>query len=191
MGDERLSPIFLVTTKEGSILTLLQRIEKLLIPLDAIIRLFLITSFLGMVIAVSAQVLYRYVLSTPIPWAEELARFLFAWVTFLGASVAAKNKAHTGVELFVSFFSEKVQRIVTLVAYLICMGFVVLVGRYGFALVSSTMTQRSPALHLSMSIPYTAVPLGCLFMFIYFVYLFVVEINKMQQDSQQQNAVQG
>jgi len=172
-------------------LSVLQRIENLLKPLDAIVRLLLIICFLGMVSAVFAQVFYRYVLKSPIPWAEELARFLFAWVTFLGASVAAKQKAHTGVELFISFLPKTLQRIVALATYLICMVFVMLVGGYGFLLAANTTTQHSPALHLPMSIPYAAVPLGSLLMLVYFIYLFIEELENMQRDINQEEALQG
>ncbi|MGI6142392.1 MAG: TRAP transporter small permease [bacterium] len=165
--------------------TLSEKINNILKPLNVLIRIVLTVFFAAMVLVVSAQVFYRYVLSAPIPWAEESARFMFAWVVFLGASVAVKDKAHTGVELFVSLMPEKMQHIVAMLTYFICMVFVALVGNYGLQLATSTSSQHSPAMHLSMFFPYLSVPLGCLFMLINFVYLIVVEIEALQKDVNQ------
>src|SRR5476651_2331400 len=41
-----------------------------------------------------AQVIWRYVLELPLQWSEEIARYCFVWVTFLGA--AALMRLHDG-----------------------------------------------------------------------------------------------
>jgi TRAP-type C4-dicarboxylate transport system permease small subunit len=48
---------------------------------------------------VATQVFSRYVLGNPFIWAEELARTLFIWTSFLGAVVALKQKRHFAIEL--------------------------------------------------------------------------------------------
>ena len=35
----------------------------------------------------SLQVFFRYVLEEPLPWSEELARYLFVWAALLAAAV--------------------------------------------------------------------------------------------------------
>ena len=115
-----------------------------------------------MVAVFFAQVFFRYVLG-PYSLGEESARFMFAWVAFLGASVAVKNKSHTGVELFASYLPRRAQHIIAILAYLVCIFFVAMICIHGWQLASSTMTQRSPAMQLPMFYPYLSVPLGCLF----------------------------
>ena len=40
-----------------------------------------------MVLVTLAQVIFRYVLAAPLPWSEELARYCFVWIVFLGGAV--------------------------------------------------------------------------------------------------------
>jgi TRAP-type C4-dicarboxylate transport system permease small subunit len=46
-----------------------------------------------------AQVVTRYVLNDPLIWSEELARYLFVWVSMIGAALAVRNGGHFGLDL--------------------------------------------------------------------------------------------
>ncbi|MFI4982861.1 MAG: TRAP transporter small permease, partial [Nevskiales bacterium] len=39
----------------------------------------------GFLVAISLQVLFRYVIELPLPWTEELSRYLFVWAALIGA----------------------------------------------------------------------------------------------------------
>lgn len=54
----------------------------------------------GIVVAVSLQVFFRFVLSMPIPWVEEFGRYLHIWVVFLGAAAAEGSGYHIRVDYF-------------------------------------------------------------------------------------------
>ncbi|SDH16019.1 TRAP transporter small permease [Propionivibrio dicarboxylicus] len=47
-------------------------------------------------ILIFLNVLLRYCFNSGLPWAEEFSRFLFVWLTFLGAIGALKDNAHLG-----------------------------------------------------------------------------------------------
>lgn len=47
-----------------------------------------------MVVMVAAQVLSRYVIHKSLSYTEELVRYFFVWITFLGASAAAFRGRH-------------------------------------------------------------------------------------------------
>ena len=64
---------------------------------------FTLFLFICLLVAATLQVLSRYVLEAPLPWTEELARFLLVWVAFLGSASVARRKMHIAVE----FFSNK------------------------------------------------------------------------------------
>ena len=40
-----------------------------------------------MLVVVTLQVWYRFVLNDPLAWSEELARYLFVWSSFIGSAV--------------------------------------------------------------------------------------------------------
>ncbi|SFV04329.1 TRAP-type C4-dicarboxylate transport system, small permease component [Polaromonas sp. YR568] len=57
---------------------------------------------LGMVVMVFGNVVLRYVFNSGIVVSEELSRFFFVWLTFIGAIVAVRDGAHLGMDNFVS-----------------------------------------------------------------------------------------
>ena len=64
---------------------------------------FLIALMLAlMVILVFGNVVLRYGFNSGIAISEEVARWLFIWITFLGAVVALRERAHLGVDMLVS-----------------------------------------------------------------------------------------
>ncbi|MEO5670686.1 MAG: TRAP transporter small permease [Ramlibacter sp.] len=77
-------------------------IEKLV---NAICRLFsvlMVACLVLMVIMVFGNVVLRYVFNSGLTVSEELSRWLFVWMTFLGAVVAMRNHAHLGTDTLVA-----------------------------------------------------------------------------------------
>jgi TRAP-type C4-dicarboxylate transport system permease small subunit len=56
----------------------------------------------AMVILVFGNVFLRYALNSGITVSEEMSRWLFVWLTFLGAIVAVKERAHLGTDFLIS-----------------------------------------------------------------------------------------
>jgi TRAP-type C4-dicarboxylate transport system permease small subunit len=77
-------------------------IQKLV---DQICRLFLFLAVLClglMVVMVFGNVVLRYAFNSGITASEELSRWLFVWMTFLGAVVAMRKHAHLGTDTLVA-----------------------------------------------------------------------------------------
>jgi TRAP-type C4-dicarboxylate transport system permease small subunit len=55
-----------------------------------------------MVLMVLGNVVLRYTLNSGILVSEEMSRFLFVWLTFVGAVIAAREGSHLGVDTLVS-----------------------------------------------------------------------------------------
>jgi TRAP-type C4-dicarboxylate transport system permease small subunit len=66
--------------------------------LDALIALALAI----MVVLVFGNVVLRYAFNSGITVSEEVSRWLFVWLTFLGAIVAIKEHGHLGTDMLVS-----------------------------------------------------------------------------------------
>jgi TRAP-type C4-dicarboxylate transport system permease small subunit len=147
--------------------------EKILDAVNKIIVYIITVLFGAMSIASLLQVIFRYVLKHPLPWSEELARFLFVWVVFLGSAVAIKEKAHVGLEYFVDQLKISQRKIIYALAYILCMFMSIIICINGFSVVKSTLTQLSPAMHLPMAYVYFAIPLGFLLSLFNFIYLFM------------------
>ena len=62
---------------------------------------------LGMVLMVFGNVLLRYAFNSGIQVSEEMSRFFFIWLTFIGAIVAMREGAHLGMDNFVNTLSRR------------------------------------------------------------------------------------
>ena len=65
----------------------------------------------GMVVMVFGNVVLRYLFDTGIDVSEELSRFFFVWLTFIGAVVVGRENAHLGVETLVSKLGDSGRKV--------------------------------------------------------------------------------
>lgn len=54
-----------------------------------------------MVVMVFGNVVLRYGFNSGLDFSEELSRFLFIWITFLGATIAMRENAHLGLDTLI------------------------------------------------------------------------------------------
>lgn len=120
-----------------------------------------------MTVVVGVQIAGRFVFAYSIFWSDELARFLLIWISFLGMSVGIRRGAHPGIDSLARALPLRFSRITLILALLLSLLFFAVMVVYGGALVLRTWPQRSVSLGVSMSIPYLAVPLSGLLMFLH------------------------
>ena len=64
-----------------------------------------------MVVLVFGNVVLRYAFNSGIVFSEEVSRFVFMWLTLIGALVVMKDNAHLGMSSLVDRLGETGQRI--------------------------------------------------------------------------------
>ena len=74
--------------------------------IDNLEEYFVVATMALMTLLVFVQVIMRYVFSSSLSWSEELARFIFLWVSWVGVSYAVKERAHFCVEMFANLFQN-------------------------------------------------------------------------------------
>lgn len=72
-----------------------------------------------MVVLVFGNVLLRYVFNSGITVSEEVSRWLFVWLTFMGAVVAMKEHGHLGVDMLVGRLPDWGKKICVVVGQLL------------------------------------------------------------------------
>jgi TRAP-type C4-dicarboxylate transport system permease small subunit len=77
-------------------------LQKLIDALCRLLSFAMVVALFLMVILVFGNVVLRYGFNGGITLSEELSRWLFVWMTFLGALVALRNHAHLGTDTLVS-----------------------------------------------------------------------------------------
>lgn len=160
----------------------MQGLKKFSDTLNVIIRILTIAAFSLMVVVTFMQIIYRFVLLKPIPWSEELARYLFVWITFLGSGVAVKNKGHVGVELVIDRLPKNLRKFSLILAFIVCVVFCILMVTNGVTMVQRTINQRSAAMSMPMSYAYVAIPIG----FILMAMNFLVHIFQLIRDEEEE-----
>lgn len=71
------------------------------------LELLLIVLLSGMAIMVFVNVVMRYGFNSGLNVSEELSRYFFVWLTFIGAVVAFREHGHLGIETLVMFLSRR------------------------------------------------------------------------------------
>lgn len=124
------------------------------------VRWVLVTIFSLMIAVTFAQVIFRYVVRSPLPWSEELARYCFVWIVFLGATLGLERGVHIGVDILTILLPSRIQRWLAAVNEVLILGFVLLIILASVSVVDANRLQFSPALGLQMAKVYLAIPLG-------------------------------
>jgi TRAP-type C4-dicarboxylate transport system permease small subunit len=135
----------------------LQQISDII---NRVTEVFLVIVLSAMAITILLQVLFRYVLNLPLFWTEELARYCLVWSSLLGSAVAVKRGRHIAVAILIERFPPDLRRGLTIIALISVAAVLAIILWGGIQLVAITRAQISPALRVSMSIPYLAVPVG-------------------------------
>ncbi len=79
-----------------------------------------------MVVMVFGNVVLRYAFNTGITVSEELSRWCFVWLTFLGALVGLKERAHLGTDVLVSRLPPAGRRVCLVLGQLLMLGITVM-----------------------------------------------------------------
>ena len=92
---------------------LISRAEEVLIGL-----LILSASFI-----LFANVIARYVFNDGFSWAEELVRYQIVWMVLLGASVAARQGIHIGIDILRRFSPPLMAKWIELLVHAVSIAF--------------------------------------------------------------------
>jgi TRAP-type C4-dicarboxylate transport system permease small subunit len=120
-----------------------------------------------MVIMVFGNVVLRYGFNSGLISSEELSRFLFIWVTFLGAIVAMRDNAHLGLDTLIRVLPGAGKRFCFALSNVLMLGCCVLMFYGTFKQHGINATTRSAVTEIPMSWVYgigyiTSLAMGCM-----------------------------
>jgi TRAP-type C4-dicarboxylate transport system permease small subunit len=124
-----------------------------------------------MVVATFLQVIFRYFFNQPLFWSEEVSRYCFVWIVFVGAAIALKHGSHIGVDYFVKYLPSRFKTVLALLINCGIAVFLILVIFQSILVVQVNMAQHSPAMRIPMGLVYLAIPVGFTMMLGYLVVL--------------------
>lgn len=110
------------------------------------------------------QVFSRYLFNWPLAWTEELARYLFVWTVFFGASQAMRHAEHIAIGMVVERLPRRAAQAVALAMLAMMTGFLLVVIVKGQELAAKVIDLPSTALEWPMAFVYAPLPLAALVM---------------------------
>lgn len=125
------------------------------------------------------QVIFRYVFNHPITWSEEIARYLFVWITMLGFSYNARTDNDISMVLVFQKFSDGTKKAIRLIrdfVGLVLFGFLTI---HAIDYFLGQIPSKSPTLLFSMGFLGISVPIGTLLASVQFCLHFYDDIRML------------
>ncbi|WP_059103280.1 TRAP transporter small permease [Shouchella shacheensis] len=115
-----------------------------------------------MVGSIALQVFMRFVMGSSLEWSEELARYCFIWLVYMGISYGVKKQRHIKVDVMLLLFKDKAKVALNTLSNVIFLAFALFVVLNGTTIAFYILEwgQTSPAMNLPMGLVYLATPIG-------------------------------
>ncbi len=109
---------------------------------------------------VFTNVALRYLTNYSIPWAEEVARYMMVWLTFLGAGLTLRYGGHVAITNLIETLPTQGQRALRAVIALGLLAFFAVMIWVGYNYAMRMRFQLTPATRIPFSYIYAAIPVG-------------------------------
>ncbi|MED3907310.1 TRAP transporter small permease [Geobacillus thermodenitrificans] len=139
---------------------------------DKVSRYVMIFFFIIAFLATVYQVFSRYIINSKMllstfpnldlsilnfPWIEELIRYLFIWIVFLGIGIVYREKGHAHVELLLNYLPNKWKNRLIFIVECINIFFFVVLAYLSGKILKIISLQVSPSLNINMSMMYVSI----------------------------------
>lgn len=135
--------------------------------LDALLEKVAIASFGALVLLTLFSVLSRFLLKLPISFSEEVGRFLFIWMSYLGAAITMRKNEHIKLDLFLGKLSPRAYAILQAVVFTLIAVFCIVLGWEGTSLLQVAFMQTAPVSRIPLGVVYAIIPFSALCMALY------------------------
>ncbi|TAG28077.1 MAG: TRAP transporter small permease [Burkholderiales bacterium] len=105
-----------------------------------------------MVIMVFGNVVLRYGFNSGIAISEELSRWLFVWVTFMGSVVALNEKGHLGTDMLLARIGLRGKKICLGISYILMLALCGVLFKGAWEQTKINASSTSAAMEVSMGI---------------------------------------
>lgn len=121
-----------------------------------LLKLLIVLCMVAMIVLVFGNVVLRYAFNSGISVSEELSRWFFVWMIFLGALVALKDRAHLGMNSLVKRLPPAGKRACLVISHLLMLYICGLIVSGSWQQAVINLDVVAPASGLSMALFYAA-----------------------------------
>jgi TRAP-type C4-dicarboxylate transport system permease small subunit len=119
--------------------------------LDRLFSFLMVACLALMVVMVFGNVVLRYAFNSGITASEELSRWLFVWMTFLGSVVAMRRHSHLGSDALVSRLPLAGKKACFAAAHILMLAMCVIMAKGAWDQVVINAASTSPVMQVSMA----------------------------------------
>jgi TRAP-type C4-dicarboxylate transport system permease small subunit len=119
-----------------------------------LLKIAIVLCLVLMVVLVFGNVVLRYAFNAGITTSEEVSRFLFVWMIFLGAIIALRDHSHLGVDILVRRLPAGGKKFCAILSLLLMLyvNWLLLQGSWAQTMIN--LDVKSPAAGISMAMLY-------------------------------------
>lgn len=141
---------------------------------------------MAMSVIIGIQVFMRYVMSASLSWSEEIARYLFIWLVYIGISYGVKTRRHIKVDAAMYLFPYKLRPYVSMLGDVCFLIFAILIVFTSYDVTMSVFAtgQNSPAMQIPMGYVYIAPLIGFIMVAFRLVQRLIHRYKEIQADNQ-------
>jgi TRAP-type C4-dicarboxylate transport system permease small subunit len=145
---------------------------------DKVLDWFAVVLFIAVFLTILFQVAMRFV-NMPLVWSEELARYLFMWISLIGWVFATRSGTHIRVSIIADHLPVLIRKILGLVNFILTIIFALVLCCYGFIMLQKNIDVPTITLFFSYAVVYAAVP----FSTILIIFYTIVRLIMKKQDA--------
>lgn len=136
--------------------------------LDQVLDMLMIALVVAITVLVLLQITQRYVEIFSIPWTEEMSRYLFVYLTFIGSALLIKEKGHIVVDVLMERVPRRPRFVVYVLVELIMLAFLyIFISGMQQLTLASTEAVAASMQWFRLYYLYAGVWVGGLLMFLY------------------------
>ncbi len=113
----------------------------------------------GIVVLMFLSAVLRRV-GLPLNWAGDTSLLLFTWACFFGADLAIREKSMVSVDILLTKFPVKVQKVIRIVCHIAAMALLISFVYFGIPLCIESVARKFSNMNLSYSWASASVPAG-------------------------------
>lgn len=159
-------------------------LHKLIDQYCKLISVFMVAALAVMVVMVFGNVVLRYGFNSGIAVSEEVSRWLFVWVIFLGGTVAVREHGHISTDMLVAKLPAPAQKACQVIGHVLMLWVTWLMFWGSLAQTRINLEVEAPVTGLSMAWLYSAGLLFAIFTGLFLLLeLWEIVTNKTQRSA--------
>ena len=172
---------------KNKLLSMFEIVNNFSLKIEEII---LIVITIGLSAVIFIEVICRYIFLIPTAWSEELARYLFILLSFIGAAYAYARHEHIEIDILNQIIQsskkihnkEKVKLLINMVGNISTMIFLLFFNQilWNFAMQINQLGQTSPTMRIPMVYVYLIAFLGGALSIVHCIYNLCCDINHLK-----------